>query len=283
MKIEVFYDSATFTLTYLVYSQKAKTGVIIDPVLNFDLASAKTTTQSADKILDFIKKNDLTIKYILETHAHADHLSSGEYLKSKLAGAKTAIGEGIKLVQETFKPVFDMDYLNCDGAEFDLLLTDGDQLEFDDIKIKVINTPGHTPACTSFLFNETALFTGDTIFMEDYGTGRCDFPAGSAKDLYHSITQKIYTLSDNVKIYPGHDYQPAGRELKWESSVAIQKRENIQLKEKTTEAEFVNFREERDKTLNQPKLIMPSVQYNIVAGKLQPEKNGKKYLKYPFD
>lgn len=283
MKIEVFYDTATFTLTYLVYSQIAKTGVIIDPVLNFDMASSKSTTAGADKILEFIKTNKINIKYIIETHAHADHLSSGEYLKSQLPGSKTAISEKIKIVQETFKNVFNLDYLTCDGSQFDLLLADGDVIEFDDIKIKVINTPGHTPACTSFLINEKALFTGDTIFMEDYGTGRCDFPAGSAKDLYDSITKKIYTLNDDIKIYPGHDYQPAGRELKWESSVAIQKKENIQLKASTSKEDFIKFREERDKTLNQPKLILPSVQYNIVSGKLQPENNGKKYLKYPFE
>lgn len=283
MKMEVFYDGATFTLSYLLWDESSKDAVLIDPVLNYDQASSKTSTFGADKIIKFVLENNLKLQWIFETHAHADHLTGAQYFKEKLPGLKIAISEKISIVQETFKPIYNLQNLKTDGSQFDYLLKDNEEIKIsENLKIKTINTPGHTPACTSFLVNDEALFTGDLIFMEDYGTGRCDFPAGDATDMYNSITQKVYTLPDEVKIYPGHDYQPAGRELKWESSVGIQKKNNLHLKEGTTKEEFIKFRQDRDATLNAPKLLLPSVQYNIVTGKIEPESNGKKYLKLPL-
>ena len=282
MKIQHFFDNDTFTLTYVVWDEQSKDGVIIDPVLDYNPNSGKFSYKSADLHLDFIKKNELKIHYILETHAHADHLSSSVYLKQKLPGAKVAIGAPIKLVQEVFKGVFNMKDLKTDGSQFDHLLEDNEVVKAGSLSFKVIYTPGHTPACASYLFGEN-VFTGDALFMPDYGTGRCDFPKGSAEDLYKSISQKLYLLPDSTKYFTGHDYLPNGRELKFQSTIGESKKSNIRLTGSTSKEDFVKFRRERDATLEAPRLLLPSIQVNIAAGHLpEAEDNGMRYLKLPI-
>lgn len=282
MKIQHFYDQDTFTLTYLVFDEKTKDTVIIDPVLDFDPASGRVTNTSISEVIKFIKKEGLNIRAILETHAHADHLSSSQLLKQEFPDAIVGIGEKIRVVQEVFKKLFNIDFLNTDGAQFDRLFKDFEEVEFGSLKMKAIPTPGHTPACMSYLF-EDAVFTGDALFMPDYGTGRCDFPKGSAKDLYHSITKNLYTLPDETRVFVGHDYSPNGREMLFETTIGESKRSNIQLNKYTTEEEFISLREGRDKTLKAPRLLLPSIQVNADAGHLPPpESNGRSYLKLPL-
>lgn len=283
MKIQAFYDKATFTLTYLIYDPESLDAVIIDPVLNFDMASGKTSLQAVHELHREIEKRQLKIHYILETHAHADHLSGALELKKRYyPTAKIAIGENIRTVQSVFKEIFNFgDGFKVDGSQFDHLIQDNEVLQAGSLQIKAIFTPGHTPACSSYLI-EDALFTGDALFMPDFGTGRCDFPAGSAKDLYHSVTQRIYSLPDNTRVFVGHDYQPGGRELAFETTVGESKQKNVQLRDGMSEEEFVNFRSERDRQLDAPKLLYPSVQVNIAAGEFpMPENNGQIYLKIP--
>lgn len=283
MEVKHFFESATNTMTYVVYDKKTLDAVIIDPVLDFDLSSATISSKSATEVIDFIKDNKLNLQCILETHAHADHLSSSQYIKDVFPNVRIGINENIKIVQETFKGIFNHKDLNIDGSQFDFLLTEDKILEVGSIKIKTIFTPGHTPACSSILIDNN-LFVGDALFMPDSGTGRCDFPRGSAKDLYNSIYRKIYALPDETNIYTGHDYMPKGRELQFKSTVKEQKENNIYLNKKTTEDEFIKFREERDATLNFPKLLYPSIQFNINAGTLPvAEGNGKSYFKLPIN
>jgi len=282
MKIQHFFDPETFTLTYVVFDDSSKDAVIIDPVLDFDSASGKISSKSLNELLAFIKNNELNPLVSLETHAHADHLSSAEYLRQFFPKIKIGIGEKITIVQEVFKKHFNLSDLKTDGSQFDLLLKDNQEISFGTLKMKVIPTPGHTPACVSYLFNEH-LFTGDALFMPDYGTGRCDFPKGSSKDLYKSIHENLYSLPDETLVYVGHDYLPNGREMKFQTTIGESKKHNIQLKNSTSQEEFVQFRENRDKTLKAPKLLLPSIQVNIDAGKLpKTEDNGKKYLKLPL-
>jgi glyoxylase-like metal-dependent hydrolase (beta-lactamase superfamily II) len=282
MKIQHFFDPDTFTLTYLVIDPKTKDAVIIDPVLDFDPASGQVTDKSIAVVIEYIKRESLNIKAILETHAHADHLSSSQLLKKLFPEAILGIGEKIKVVQEFFKGHFNIDYLKTNGSQFDYLFKDNEELVFGSLKMKAIPTPGHTPACMSYLF-EDALFTGDALFMPDYGTGRCDFPAGSAKELYHSITKNLFSLPDQTRVFVGHDYSPNGREMKFETTIGESKESNIQLKSMTTESEFVQFREGRDKTLKAPRLLFPSIQVNADAGHLPPrESNELSYLKLPL-
>ena len=283
MTIKHFYDEATNTLTYLVYDQNTKDAVVIDPVWDFDPASGGLTHTSNDILFKAIESENLKLHYILETHAHADHLSGSKLIKEKYPDVKLAIGENITKVQEVFKGVFNLgDEFKTDGSQFDELLKDGQTVKAGSLEFKVIFTPGHTPACASYLI-EDAVFTGDALFMPDFGTGRCDFPAGSATDLYNSVHNKLYELPDETRVFTGHDYQPGGRELQYESTIGIEKQKNIQLKAETTEAEFVKFREERDSKLSAPKLLLPSIQVNIRAGHLPPaEDNGVSYLKLPL-
>lgn len=282
MKIQHFFDPDTFTLTYLVIDPRTKDAVIIDPVLDFDPASGQVTDKSITVVIEYIKKENLNIKAILETHAHADHLSSSQLLKKLFPEAILGIGEKIKVVQEFFKSHFNIDYLKTNGSQFDHLFKDNEELFFGSLKMKAIPTPGHTPACMSYLF-EDALFTGDALFMPDYGTGRCDFPAGSAKDLYHSITKNLFSLPNQTRVFVGHDYSPNGREMKFETTIGESKEKNIQLKSITTESEFVEFRQGRDKTLKAPRLLFPSIQVNADAGHLPPrESNELSYLKLPL-
>ena len=280
-KLETFFDESTYTLTYVLYSEKTKDAIIIDPVLDYDPAASRVSDESITKVINFIKKNDLNVHYILETHAHADHLTGAAELKKRLEGVKIAIGKNITKVQELFSGVFNLKDLNINGIQFDVLLNEEDVLKAGDIEISTIFTPGHTPACSSYLIDDM-LFTGDALFMPDYGTGRCDFPAGSAKDLYHSIHEKLYQLPDTTRVLTGHDYQPNGRQLEYESTIGENKKNNIQLKESTTEEEFIKFRTTRDATLSAPRLLLPSIQVNIDAGKLPTaEENGTQYLKIP--
>lgn len=282
IKIQHFFDSTTSTLTYVVHDPKTLDAVIIDPVWDFDPSSGKLSTKSMDTVISYLKENNLHPHFILETHAHADHLSSSQLFKKFFPEVRIAIGEKITEVQRTFKTILNLENIDTAGKAFDILLKEGQTLEAGSLSFKVLFTPGHTPACASYLI-EDALFTGDALFMPDSGTGRCDFPSGSAENLYNSITQKIYSLPDNTRIFVCHDYQPEGRPVKFETTVKEQKDSNIQLRAQTTKNEYVEFRTKRDATLCTPKLLYPSIQVNISAGHLpEPEKNGTSYLKLPL-
>lgn len=281
-EIKAFYDARTYTLTYVVWDPETKDAVVIDPVLDYDPAASKTWTESVDEVTDFVKGEGLKLRYVLETHAHADHLSASQLLRKRF-DAKVAIGEDIRVVQETFKPIFDLgEGFATDGSQFDLLLSEGKTLKAGALSVEVIATPGHTPACLTYKIGD-ALFTGDALFLEDYGTGRCDFPAGSAEELYHSV-QKLYGLPDETRVFPGHDYQPNGRELRWETTIGASKAKNPQLRAETTKEEFVTMRNARDATLAAPRLLLPSVQVNVNAGRLpKPRANGNRYLHIPLN
>ncbi len=283
MQVKEFFDKPTFTLTYVVFDPSSKDAVIIDPVLNYDPKGSSITTNSAQELMEFINSNELSVHYILETHAHADHLTSAQFLKEKFPAAKTAIHENIKMVQQTFKGVFNFkEGFDTEGSVFDQLLSDDQVIHAGRLKIHVLHTPGHTPACVTYHVNDEAAFTGDALFMPDFGTGRCDFPQGSAEDLYHSVHEKIYQLDDHTKVYVGHDYQPGGRALAFQTTVGESKRKNIQLRADTAKDEYVQFREARDKGLDAPVLLLPSIQVNAQNG-LFPKKedNGTSYLKIP--
>lgn len=282
MQIHTLYDPATFTLTYVVYDENTKDAIVIDPVLDYDPQSSKISTENIEKLVDFVKKNNLNLHAGLETHAHADHLSGSIELKKFFPDLKIVIGKDIQKVQEVFKDIFNFKNLQTNGSQFDKLVKDGETFNFGSIHIETIATPGHTPACVTYKIDD-AVFTGDALFMPDYGTGRCDFPAGSASDLYDSI-QKLYALDDKTRVFVGHDYQPGGRELAFETTIAQSKEQNIQLSANTTKDEFVSFRTKRDATLNAPRLLFQSVQVNINAGKLPAiEDNGLSYLKMPVN
>lgn len=279
--LETFFDKDTYTLTYVVYDENSKDAIIIDPVLDYDPAASKVSDDSIQEVQDFINSKGLNVHYILETHAHADHLTGAAELKKRIPSAEIGIGRNITIVQDLFSGVFNLKDFNTNGIQFDVLLNEEEALIAGTIEIKTIFTPGHTPACSSYLI-DNMVFTGDALFMPDYGTGRCDFPAGSAKDLYHSIHEKLYKLPDGTRVLTGHDYQPNGRELRYESTIGESKKSNIQLKESTTEAEYVEFRTKRDATLSAPRLLLPSIQVNIDAGHLPHEEdNGTRYLKIP--
>lgn len=284
MKIQHFFDEQTFSLSYVVFDESCGEAVIIDPVLDYDPASGETNTQQIKKIVDFVEKKQLDIKYLIETHVHADHLSGSMYLKQHhYSGAKIVIGSNIVEVQATFKNFFGFpESFKVDGSQFDVLLNDEQSLEVGSFEVKGLHTPGHTPACMSLLIGDN-LFTGDTMFMPDYGTGRCDFPGGSAEKLFESIHDRIYKMDESVKVYVGHDYQPNARPMKFMTTVGESKRENIQLNMATSRQDFVDFRSKRDKTLSAPKLLYQSIQVNAAAGNLpEPDSNGRKFLKIPI-
>lgn len=281
--VKAFFDKVTSTLTYVVWDEQTKDAVIIDPVLDYDSASSTYNYESINQVVDFLKEKELTSHYIMETHAHADHLTGAQALKKKIPSAKIAIGEHITKVQEIFKKVFNLnEEFKVDGSQFDVLLSEGKKLKAGSIEIDILHTPGHTPACSSYHIDDM-VFTGDALFMPDFGVARCDFPGGDANTLYDSVTQKLYSLPDETRVFTGHDYQPGGRELRYESTIGESKKENIHLKEETTKEDFVQFRTERDRTLGAPKLLLPSVEVNVDAGNLpKPEKNGIQYLKIPI-
>ena len=284
--VKAFYDAGTNTLTYVVHDPASRDAVVIDPVLNYDAAASTTDTTSVDAVVRHVERHGLRVHTILETHAHADHLSGSQALKAHFPQARLAIGERITRVQEVFKAAFDLpDAFATDGRQFDRLLRDGESLQAGTLAVEAIATPGHTPACVSYRIGAELLFTGDALFMPDFGTGRCDFPAGSARDLYHSVHERLYALPDETRVFVGHDYQPGGRELRYETTIGESKRSNVQLPAARSEAEFVRFRTERDKTLSAPRLLFQSVQVNIDAGRLPPAsgRNAVRYLKVPIN
>jgi glyoxylase-like metal-dependent hydrolase (beta-lactamase superfamily II) len=281
-ELKYFFDADTFTMTYVVWDPVTHDAVIIDPVLDYDMAASKVSFQSLELLTDFIKSKGIKPLAVIETHAHADHLSSSQKLKEIYPGLKVAIGEKITLVQKTFAEIFNFpSSFKADGSQFEKLLKDGEVWQVGSIKVKAMHTPGHTPACAVYLIDERA-FVGDLIFMPDSGTGRCDFPGGDAHALYKSV-QKLYSLPEHYEMYVGHDYQPNGRPLQFKVTIAEQKRSNIHIKATTTENEFVEMRTTRDKTLKAPRLLLPSVQINIRAGQMpEPAANGKCYLNIPI-
>lgn len=283
MNIETFYDPTTNTLTYVVFDSKTRDAVVIDPVLDYDPLSSTTATASVERVEAFLKKENLKLYFVLETHAHADHLSGSQYLKRRF-DAKVVIGAAITEVQKVFKDVFDLGpTFASDGTQFDKLVSDGEKFTAGSIEVEVIATPGHTPACVTYKIGD-AIFTGDALFMDDYGTGRCDFPRGSADALYTSVHERLYALPDATRVFVGHDYQPNGRPLKWETTIGRSKEANVQLRASTPREEFVKRRNERDAKLQAPRLLFPSVQVNIDAGRLpKPHANGRRYLTIPLD
>ncbi len=284
MKIKTFYDERTFTLTYVVHDEQTRDAVVIDPVLDYEPAASRVYTESVDQVVEYLQQERLNLRYLLETHAHADHLSGSQRIKERFPAAQVAIGDGISAVQETFKAVFDLpEQFATDGSQFDRLLTDGEVLQAGSLPVEVINTPGHTPACVTFKVGD-AIFTGDALFMPDSGTGRCDFPGGSADDIYRSITERIYTLPEETRVFVGHDYQPGGRELAYASTVGDERQFNTALPAGRDRDSFVAWRKQRDDSLAAPKLLFQSVQVNVDAGRLpEPAANERRYLKIPIN
>ena len=282
-QVSAFFDPPTNTFTYLVRDPSSDACAIIDSVLAFDYSSGRTDTHAADELIAHIREAGLQVQWILETHAHADHLSAAPYLQEQLGG-KIGIGEHIVEVQQIFGKVFNAGTeFARDGSQFDALFADGDTFSIGNLSVKVLHTPGHTPACLSYLIGD-AVFVGDTLFMPDYGTARCDFPGGDSATLYQSV-QKLLALPDETRMYLCHDYLPEGRShYVHETTVGEQRRRNIHVHEGVSEADFVALRDARDATLSAPKLLIPSVQVNIRAGHLpEPEDNGQVYLKVPVN
>ena len=277
-----FFDPATHTVTYLVSDPATGQAAIIDPVLDFDAPSARTSTRSIDAVMAALRSEGLKLALVLETHAHADHLTAAAHLRAT-TGVAIGIGGRITQVQSAFGPLFGADDVRPDGAVFDHLYADGDAFALGDLKVEVIHTPGHTPACVSYRIGD-AVFTGDTLFMPDYGTARTDFPGGDARTLYRSI-QRLLTLPDETRIFVGHDYLPQGRsDYRFETTVAEQRAHNIHIGGGVSEDAFVAMREARDTTLGAPQLILPSLQVNIRAGDLPPpDANGQRYLRLPLN
>jgi glyoxylase-like metal-dependent hydrolase (beta-lactamase superfamily II) len=265
IKVQEFFHASTFTLTYVVFDPQSRDALVIDPALDYDLSTGRVWSESAQQVLNFIEGHKLKLHWILETHAHADHLSAAQVFKEAYPQAQLAISERIREVQKIFGPRFDRPGFRADGSQFDRLFSDGEEFRAGTLTGRVISTPGHTPACTSYLIGEN-LFTGDAIFMPDSGTGRCDFPGGSAETLFESITQKIYSLPDSVQIFVGHDYQPNERSLEFQTTVGEQKRSNIHIQLDTPRKKYLEFRVARDKVLAAPRLLMPSLQVNIAGG-----------------
>lgn len=278
--IRAFFDEPTNTVSYLVSDPETKRAAIVDPVLDYDHASGKAATKSADAILEAAAKDGLSIDWVLETHAHADHLSGAPYIKLK-TGAKVGIGEHIRDVQKIFRPVFNATDMRGDGSEFDRLFADGERFPVGSLEVEVMHVPGHTPADIAYKIGD-AVFVGDTLFMPDFGTARADFPGGDARQLYRSI-QRLLALPPQTRLFMCHDYKAPGRDqYAWETTVAEQRTQNAHVKEGVSEDAFVAMREARDATLAAPQLLMPSIQVNMRAGHLPPpDPNGVQYLKIP--
>ena len=281
--VKAFFDPATNTVSYIVREPQGVACAIIDSVLDYDQAAGRTDTTSADVIVDFIKAEGLTVEWILESHVHADHLSAAPYIQDRLGG-KIGIGDQITVIQDTFGKVFNEGTaFQRDGSQFDALFKDGDSIHIGQLRCDVMHTPGHTPACLTYVIGGAA-FVGDTLFMPDFGTARCDFPGGSATDLYQSI-QKILALPDETRVFVGHDYKAPGRDdFAWETTIGEQKALNVHIGEGRPMEEFVAMRTERDATLGMPRLILPSIQTNMRAGNMpEPEDNGTSYFKVPVN
>ena len=281
-KIKGFFDEETSTISYVVYDMTSKKCAVIDSVLDFDFSSGTIDYHNAEKIISFIEKMKLDLEWLIETHVHADHLSASPYIQKKLGG-KIGISEKISDIQNIFGKTFNAGTeFQRDGSQFDRLFKDNDEYKIGSIKCKVINTPGHTPACTAHVIGNS-IFVGDTLFMPDLGSARADFPGGDARELYRSI-QKILSYSDDTLIFVCHDYPPTSRKVEWVTTVGEQKKKNIHVKTSIGEDEFVKVREARDKTLNMPKLIIPSIQVNMRAGNLPPaEDSGDVFIKVPIN
>ncbi|MGE3644724.1 MAG: MBL fold metallo-hydrolase [Beijerinckiaceae bacterium] len=279
-KIEAFFDEPTNTVSYLVWDEATKKAAIVDPVLDYDHASGSVDNRSINEILQRATELGLDVIWALETHVHADHLSGAPYVKAQ-TGAKIGIGEHIRDVQKIFRPVFNIEDMKTDGSDFDHLFADGERFQLGELAAEIIHTPGHTPACVSYKI-EDAVFVGDTLFMPDYGTARADFPGGDARQLYRSIS-RLLSLPDDTRLFMCHDYKAPGRDTyAWETTVREQRKHNKHVHEGVSEDEFVKMREERDATLAAPKLLLPSIQVNMRAGKFPPaEQNGVRYLVIP--
>jgi glyoxylase-like metal-dependent hydrolase (beta-lactamase superfamily II) len=284
MEVKAFFDERSYTLTYLAFDPTSRDAVVIDSVLDYDPVGCRVFADSAGAVSSFIRERQLRLHYILETHAHADHLSGSQILKREFPAAKLAIGARVTEVQKNFKEALDFPAdFPTDGSQFDRLLEDGDTVQAGALEIAVLPTPGHTPACVSYYCRD-AVFTGDAIFMPDSGTGRCDFPAGSATQLYQSIVDRLYVLPDDTRVFVGHDYQPRGRELRYETTIGAEKAGNIQLPAERSEDEFVKLRDEREARLDLPKLIFQSIQVNVNGGRLpKPAPNDIRYFKLPIN
>ena len=280
--VRAFFDAATWTLTYVVKDPDSAHCAIIDSVLDYDAASGRTRTESADRVIAMIQADDLIVDWILETHVHADHLSAAPYLHRALGG-QIGIGNHIVDVQTIFAALFNVEpEFKRDGSQFDALFDDNETFQIGGMTATAMHTPGHTPACMSYLIGD-ALFVGDTLFMPDYGTARCDFPGGGARPLYQSI-QRLLALPPETRMFLCHDYLPNGRELAYQTTIEAQRRSNIHVHSGISEEEFVTMRTAKDQTLSMPTLILPSVQINMRAGQLPPaEANGTRYLKIPLD
>ncbi|MBK3867742.1 MBL fold metallo-hydrolase [Pseudomonas stutzeri] len=281
--VEAFFDPATFTYSYVVSDPATRQCALIDSVLDYDPASGRTSHDTADRLIDYVREHDLKVQWLLETHVHADHLSAAPYLKKRLGG-QLAIGDRITVVQDTFGKLFNAgSEFATDGRQFDHLFHDGDSFQVGNVQARAIHTPGHTPACMTYVIGDAA-FVGDTLFMPDYGTARCDFPGGDARTLYQSI-QKLFTLPDETRVFMCHDYKAPGRdEFLYETSIAAEREHNVHVHSGISEEQFVAMRTARDATLAMPTLILPSVQINMRGGELpKPESNGTRYLKIPLD
>ena len=281
--ITSFFDEATNTISYIVCDPNGSSCAIIDSVLDFDFASGRTDTRSADKLINFVKENKLDVQWLLESHVHADHLSAAPYIQMEVGG-KIGIGSHITDVQETFGKIFNEGTeFQRDGSQFDKLFVEGDTFHIGQLRGDVLHTPGHTPACMTYVIGDAA-FVGDTLFMPDFGTARCDFPGGSSENLFSSI-QKILSLPDATRIFVGHDYKAPGREYyAWETTVGEQKKKNIHIKSGKSKEDFVKLRDERDAKLAMPKLIVPSLQINMRAGNMpEPDEQGDVFLKVPIN
>lgn len=281
MHIEPFFDERTFTITYVVFDETSRDGVIIDPVLDYEPSGGKLWTESLERLAAFVDEKRLTVHHVLETHAHADHLSGSQWLKKRY-GAKVGISERIVEVQGVFKDVFALDELPTDGRQFDVLLKDRQVLKAGTLELTAIATPGHTPACMSFQVGD-AVFTGDALFLDDVGVGRCDFPKGDAAALYDSVVSRLFSLPDATRLFVGHDYPPAGRTWRAMTTVGSARNSNAQLTASMSKPAFVEKRTARDRTLSPPRLLYPSVQVNIAAGQLpEARSNGRRYLVTPL-
>ena len=281
-QIKSFFDKATWTFTYVVSDPEARVCIVIDPVLNYDPKSGRTLTQSADQVIEYITSNQLQLEWILETHAHADHLTAAKYLQNALGG-KIAIGEKVQKIQEVFKGIFNLgDEFKADGSQFDHLIKDGETISFGNLNIESIPVPGHTPACLAYKVDD-AIFVGDTLFPPDVGTARCDFPGGDASTLYKSI-KKILSYPESTNLYMCHDYPPTDRQVIGRTTVGEQQGNNIHIRDGVTEDAFIQMRKARDATLEVPVLLLPSIQVNIRAGAMPPkEDNGTSYMKIPIN
>ncbi len=284
MRIESFFDPRTSSLTHVVYDPATRDAVVIDPVLDYEPVGSKVFAESLTPVIALVRARELRLHYILETHAHADHLSGSQLLRHEFPGALVAIGAGIVDVQRIFKGVFGLgDEVRGDGGQFDRLIAADEQLRAGSLTVAAIPTPGHTPACLSYLIGN-ALFTGDALFMPDYGTGRCDFPGGDARTLYRSVHERLFALPDETRVFVGHDYQPGGRPLAYQTTIGDSRRHNIHVAEGRDEQEFVDFRSRRDATLDAPRLLYPSVQVNIDAGRLPaPDAAARSFFKVPVN